>query len=409
MQKISTNKYSLLLFFIYFFLLTNIFRDKLPGGFNQITGMFIILMAFWVIAPIKKGQLYVFSYYLAIILISIAISEDVSNHLKYSVYFLLELTCFYMASSENVLNKLQSKVNRNIRRNSILLMTYSLVLLMMMFNSSCYSTDLWNGAGYFQGFTVPHGVAGSCCLAISLCLIGLINKKVSFYDIFIIGINLIAILKTGARTYLIAAMALLMLFVVVALRNNKYRYIILTIMLTCAFIVVVNSTSFRNKMNYTIAQRSISGFSKIDAFTSSRTIIWAKDLEIFLKSGINVVLFGGGFDYSYAINSSWSYRIQAHNGFLEVLLSTGIIGLIIFVYLLYKYFKSINRVKSKLSTIIMLLFVVLVMIFDDILQAPSYMLSILFVTQTTYQYGFLLRNQREQKIRINNEKAFARR
>ena len=96
-------------------------------------------------------------------------------------------------------------------------------------------------------------------------------------------------------------------------------------------------------MEYSLSRQNLIGWSVLDAFTSSRTIIWAKDIFMFFtQSNIFQILFGGGFAYSYELNSTWTYKIQAHNGFIEILMSTGIVGFLLYIRLLIDFLKKFS-------------------------------------------------------------------
>ena len=80
---------------------------------------------------------------------------------------------------------------------------------------------------------------------------------------------------------------------------------------------------------------------------TGRTYIWDFVLNIIRDSWF--LGFGRGTDI---IGQNFSYASEAHNGFLEVLLYTGAIGLIFFVMILLKVAKNLTFFKTNIISLI---------------------------------------------------------
>lgn len=66
----------------------------------------------------------------------------------------------------------------------------------------------------------------------------------------------------------------------------------------------------------------------------------------------NSLIFGYGRNDIIAQNAIIRDVTEAHNGLLEILLCTGIIGLFVFILILLNVFKALNKSNSKISYIL---------------------------------------------------------
>ena len=380
MRRICITKEKLLLYFIFFFLLVNLFRDINPGGTNQIIGGAIVVTLFINLMPLKKNEFLYFAYYFMSALGACLSTDDLGTHLKYTLYFILNISVFFLIIREKNNKKIYKSIIQEKKLMRSVVTVFTMLILCMLLLNECYSTDLWNGGRFFQGFSVPHGVAGSCSLAIIILIILIsIDQKLKYCYLLDIFIMIIAIVKAGTRTYLISAAAMLLLASFSLVKKKSTRNLLIVLGLIMFTALVVSSESFQNKIQYSMSFQNLLGWSFLDAFTSSRTIIWSNDLEMFFsRSSLVQIFFGGGFSYSYEINATWTYRIQAHNGFIEVLMSTGVVGFLLYIKALNATVKSLSM-KNKWYCLIIVLYILLVIFWDDILQAPSYMMSFIFV------------------------------
>lgn len=379
----ACDQYSMTIFLILFFLITNLFKDLVPIPLNQITGGAIIICMVLCIKKLTKLSFWGVLFYILSIVCAACYSFDVSIHIKYSIYFILNIAVYVFLLDDSIMEQLEHKVYWLKQVVSFVLFLYVLSILVMYNLPVCYSTDLWQGIGVFQAFSVPHGVAGSSCLyiTISLVMMQFVEKDRLKKILYSCGIlfNLFVILQTGARTYLFPALAIIMLMVFMFVKSMKNRiYILLSCFSGFGGIVFFSST-FQKKMEYSLSFQDINGFTFFQAITSSRSLIWANDLyAFFFESTIVQQILGGGFSRSYEMNSLWTYTIQAHNGFLELLISTGVVGIVFYCKFLKKILSKYNYKKSFLK-VFLLIYIPLVVFWDDILQAPAYMLSFIFL------------------------------
>ena len=114
---------------------------------------------------------------------------------------------------------------------------------------------------------------------------------------------------------------------------------IYTIIYTQVVIFRIQETVFRGFIENTL-QKNVT--------LTGRTLIW----DFIMKIIPNSLKFGYGRNDIIAQNAIIRDVTEAHNGLLEILLCTGIIGLFVFILILLNVFKALNKSNSKISYIL---------------------------------------------------------
>ena len=111
-----------------------------------------------------------------------------------------------------------------------------------------------------------------------------------------------------------------------------------------------------------------------DNFFSSRIDRWKYALELYGDYTIPKKIFGSGFDYLQKFRKEFSETKEfdyPHNIFLSVLLYSGIIGLLVFLWLIFDTFKY--YLKSKLYVLFVAYLLILSFVLfssDSIFELP---------------------------------------
>jgi hypothetical protein len=94
---------------------------------------------------------------------------------------------------------------------------------------------------------------------------------------------------------------------------------------------------------------SSSGFGAfLVRFTSGRSVFWLIDLRAFYDFGFLNKLAGNGFDYIYYVNKTfYNMEIWAHNDIINLLLSVGLIGTSVYLFVIGRMIKNINVTVGK--------------------------------------------------------------
>lgn len=226
-----------------------------------------------------------------------------------------------------------------------LLIIYNLILA--IFSQSSYMYIGYQGSQkVFVGtFESRNGISMVMIPAIAFILIRseYIYEKVRNKDILLCFMVLIIILLSKSSTGFIVG-SLLVIYVLllkkikIKININKLMSIY-TIIYTQVVIFRIQETVFRGFIENTL-QKNVT--------LTGRTLIW----DFIMKIIPNSLIFGYGRNDIIAQNAIIRDVTEAHNGLLEILLCTGIIGLFVFILILLNAFKALNKSNSKISYIL---------------------------------------------------------
>lgn len=196
----------------------------------------------------------------------------------------------------------------------------------------------------FGSFVNRHNFAAymemTLCLPLGLMFVGAIGKDRRLLYITAIALMGVALLLSGSRGGLISLLAAIFFLVFVTTRTKNYNQLALKIGLAVLLVatIVVGSILIGGESSLT----RLAETANSQDFSTSRTHIWNVTLGVIAKN----FPFGAGFGaFGVAYTPFDSYngleRVeQAHNDYLEVLATAGIVGLIIGGFFIYKLFRS---------------------------------------------------------------------
>ena len=158
-------------------------------------------------------------------------------------------------------------------------------------------------------------------------------------------IVVVALMMTGKRTLFIIPIAVLLIYVILFSKNNKFIKLAgvglgITIFIIGAYVLVPSASL--------IIDRIVNSEGDV---LSGREVFWNYAIEMFRQNP----LFGKGFlsfnDYAFYrgfryYGERWNY--QAHNVYIQLLAETGIVGFLLMTLLIIlMLFKIISVVKEK--------------------------------------------------------------
>lgn len=226
-----------------------------------------------------------------------------------------------------------------------LLIIYNLILAIFVQSSYMYIGYQGSQKVFVGTFESRNGISMVMIPAIAFILIRseYIYEKVRNKDILLCFMVLIIILLSKSSTGFIVG-SLLVIYVLllkkikIKLNINKLMSIY-TIIYTQVVIFRIQETVFRGFIENTL-QKNVT--------LTGRTLIW----DFIMKIIPNSLIFGYGRNDIIAQNAIIRDVTEAHNGLLEILLCTGIIGLFVFILILLNAFRALNKSNSKISYIL---------------------------------------------------------
>lgn len=226
-----------------------------------------------------------------------------------------------------------------------LLIIYNLILAIFVQSSYMYIGYQGSQKVFVGTFESRNSISMVMIPAIAFILIRseYIYEKVRNKDILLCFMVLIIILLSKSSTGFIVG-SLLVIYVLllkkikIKININKLMSIY-TIIYTQVVIFRIQETVFRGFIENTL-QKNVT--------LTGRTLIW----DFIMKIIPNSLIFGYGRNDIISQNAIIRDVTEAHNGLLEILLCTGIIGLFVFILILLNAFRALNKSNSKISYIL---------------------------------------------------------
>lgn len=192
----------------------------------------------------------------------------------------------------------------------------------------------------FGSFVNRHNFAAymemTMCLPLGLLFVGAVGKDRKLLYITAIGLMGVALLLSGSRGGLVALLAAVFFLVITTTKTRNTGQIALKIGLSVLLTatIIIGSALIGG-------ESSLTRLSEADTSATSRTHIWNVTLAVIT----NHLPFGAGFGafgvaYTPFDSLNGLERVeQAHNDYLEVLATAGIVGLIIGGFFLVQLFR----------------------------------------------------------------------
>lgn len=155
----------------------------------------------------------------------------------------------------------------------------------------------------------------------------------------------IAVILSGARTYLVILGVILAVFYYYSNIKRTYVFYITIIPIAVLAIYLILSTSVIQdriaEMKDDSAYFTSMGYNALTAITSGRSTFWLIDLEKYWESPILNRILGNGFNFVRYVNETYyTTAIWAHNDFINIICCNGIVGLFLYFYVYFEMVKS---------------------------------------------------------------------
>lgn len=205
------------------------------------------------------------------------------------------------------------------------------------------------------------------------------SKIVNILLVIFLCICLVAILLTGSRTGLIIFLAVSMLGLV-SFGKKGVVWALLSIIIAAPIILPFIPESNIERLLETQEQVSEGDFT-------GRGYVWERGLTAFHSQNPIRMLLGVGYDqFQFLYNQNYGTFTAPHNTYLSVYVELGIIGFLIFLYILFYVFrKTITLCRSNRTLVYLGLFLPIIIAMVTLgLQTRRWLWIILFLIYKIY-------------------------
>ena len=261
-----------------------------------------------------------------------------------------------------------------------------------------------------QNFTLPiglHATYFSMYVLLSVCIFLLLffrdvaNKKGKY--ILYSVILLVGLVQLSSRATFIAALLIIMFIVPFFLLQGKKRIIFFIGALSfiaIIFTIIMQVTTLKKRYIYDL-ENDLSEYRDPGDLTESRMARWNLEWQLIQKSPLfgygtgseQFVLKGIYFENKFY--RSYLLALNAHNQFLSFLLNSGLIGLFVYLYIIYFGIKKAIEGKDFLL-LSFLLVIFIVSLSENILDVSK---GVLFYA---FFFSFFLLTVPKKNLRISN-------
>lgn len=321
-------------------LTARVYPTWIPLG--KIIGTLVILILMVIYCKnLKLKDILFLKILLIFTILPIIKSTNMTNTVEQVMQFITSMLILWKAADSEFRRRLLNTIYSSKKLIKIYIYISIIILAISFLLPFNYKTD--NGQPIFIGFALSHHIlSGTLCFYMALMLVYLNDKKLKLIHLVCYGVLILAIFMSGARTYLGATVFFMLALYFVKLKRYSLRYLIVP----TSFIFIVYS--FLNSSSYlrfisTMQNKYISS-NILEAITSGRIIWWKIDIDQYTKFSLYEQLFGAGHSIVYDINEKfYNLRIWAHNDFIQLLLATGIIGLIFYIFIVIRFFYKVRK------------------------------------------------------------------
>lgn len=351
----------------YLLLFLLIYLDPVSIGFlkwAQIWKIIILILFFLTIKKTKQNKFSTLYFLLAISsLINVFVFNNFINEFAIFIKNLLLPCSIIFLINKNTLN-----LNNLIRNFSVFIILsgipFSLNLIPQLgfeYNLTIFgaSEDINSFTGLFQ---TPHGASIITAYATVVCFTIFNNSRKKSEKYFMLIICILGIylsFKTYVRTGLVMVLVGILSGSLYGKSTTSFLKFIplILVFMYFTFLYISSNETLNNRL---IGINKYQDSSDLNTISSGRLEIWASSLASFTRNNNPIeIIFGLGENELKVRNKeNIGRQYVTHNGFLDILITNGILGFIIFsiflkkwyIYLRYKMkILNINNIDLRLS------------------------------------------------------------
>jgi O-antigen ligase len=263
-------------------------------------------------------------------------------------------------------------------------------------------TDIWGSSRIGKDFGLNPNTIGMVLSysAIAFTYLGIkCNKKL--YFLFIVPLAFIGLLTGSRKAFLmIIGGIFLLLFLNIKKLKSKLLFIVTAILSVLVIYQIIMNIPYL----YEILGKRIDITNIINqqftASTNTRLLMIKEGWQLFAQRPI----IGYGLE-NYRIISS--FRTYSHNNYIELFVSTGLVGVLIYYSLPIWILVSslIKKVKGNIEYNIIIVFFTIILIIDFALVSYDHLITHFIIAANVAYYKILLLKQNNYKDSIQKERS----
>ena len=255
------------------------------------------------------------------------------------------VVAFVILSEKHPLQAMESV----LRRCAYVLIPFSL-LLIKYFPVYGIQYSFYEGARMATGVTTHKNSLGALCMLSAFFLIWAIihkwrlgelfkNQSRNISDLLIIGIALVLLFGFGGADYSATSTFIFFVGITILLVLSWWKNLTKSVAKQLKTIMVVGIILFLLFNNF-LSPVITDILGRSDTITG-RTLIWSSILEVAARHSV----FGTGYGGYWGINEgAYHYRVnQSHNGYIDVYLQVGAVGIAILFVFFLEFCSKIRR------------------------------------------------------------------
>lgn len=298
--------------------------NKLMFGVLVVLHMYMYLMT-----SMKRKSVFLLVWMVLqyiFVLLHTGFPLDNANLLFYYPFFLM-YTLFMIDNEDKVIVWLKE---RRAYIHSIVLI-WSVIVGVSIFVPGCYYVKE-GGALYFGSWAGDIFRLGPSVMFIQILIIVLqvIHRQKNVLAWMLLP--LYCGFMGSSRTYLVIGCLLFVISWYISCKKKKYFWLTLLPMAGFFALMLVNS-SMGQKIRFTLDESQYGDFWF--RITSGRSVLWSDSLNAWNQRPVLNKLLGCDINFTFKITDKW-----AHNDFIEILCSFGIVGVVLYIALMLNMLKN---------------------------------------------------------------------
>ena len=301
-----------------------------PVSPNVIIGILVVFSILLVFA--FEGDYYRILMVCAcalMILLSIVRSDNLGGNLSEGIRVISLIFMFVLITKKYACLEMLKAFDSLSRIIKLLVFLFTVLTYVELILPSCYTIGNvkggWGDNAYFVGFTTSqHMAASNALLLLALVFVYFHKKNFSYLDFAFLMAPALAVLQSGARVYLIPLAAGFVLYYFFRLKGQRLSILIVPILLVGLVYLFLHTGMFAKFVAVSTGV-NLENQGLAYSLTNSRTWMWENLISSFGEATLFDQVFGQGFNLSED-----SIGKTAHNDLLFMLVSSGVLGLLVY-------------------------------------------------------------------------------